>query len=310
MPPRHILVAVAWPYANGSLHLGHIGGAYLPADIFARYNRMAGNRVLMVSGSDKHGTLSRSRLTTKRTTPQAIVDKFHPEFLRYWDELGISFDLFTTTGTKNHEEVVHDFFMNLMRKAATSTRAQRSSSSIPRPGASCPTATSRGPAPTAATRRRAATSATTAAVRSTPTSLIEPRSRLTGATPEMRETSTFSFAYGGLQISCSSGSRAGKAGASTSRTSIGWLEEGLRDRAITRDLEWGVTIPVEATSGRASASTSGSRRSSATYRRQRSGRSRRRPDAWRAWWEDQRRETYYFIGKDNISFHTSSGRRC
>ena len=82
--PRHILVAVAWPYANGSLHLGHIAGAYLPADIFARYHRMAGNHVLMVSGSDQHGTPVTVRAENESTTPQAIIDQFHPEFLRYW----------------------------------------------------------------------------------------------------------------------------------------------------------------------------------------------------------------------------------
>src|SRR3954463_10315899 len=93
--PRPILVAVAWPYANGPLHLGHIAGAYLPADIFARYQRMAGNRVLMVSGSDQHGTPVTVRADKEGRTPQEVIDEFHPQFLRYWQELGISFDLFT-----------------------------------------------------------------------------------------------------------------------------------------------------------------------------------------------------------------------
>jgi methionyl-tRNA synthetase len=114
--PRPILVAVAWPYANGSLHLGHIAGAYLPADIFARYHRLAGNDVLMVSGSDQHGTPVTVRAENEGRTPQDIIDEYHPEFLRYWQELGISFDLYTTTGTKNHEEVVHEMFLNLLRK--------------------------------------------------------------------------------------------------------------------------------------------------------------------------------------------------
>jgi methionyl-tRNA synthetase len=106
--PKSVLVAVAWPYANGSLHLGHIAGAYLPADIFARYHRALGNRVLMVSGSDAHGTPITVRAEQEGVPPREIVERFHPEFLRYWDELGISFDLFTTTMTDNHREVVHD----------------------------------------------------------------------------------------------------------------------------------------------------------------------------------------------------------
>src|SRR6056300_409270 len=87
---RHVLVAVAWPYANGSLHLGHLAGAYLPADIFARYHRIRGDRVLMVSGSDGHGTPITVRAEQESTTPREVVERFHPEFLRYWDELGIS----------------------------------------------------------------------------------------------------------------------------------------------------------------------------------------------------------------------------
>src|SRR5947209_16014374 len=87
--PRRVLVAVAWPYANGSLHLGHVAGAYLPADIFARYQRIAGNDVLMVSGSDAHGTPITVRADAEGVEPQAIVDRFHAEFLEYWRALGI-----------------------------------------------------------------------------------------------------------------------------------------------------------------------------------------------------------------------------
>ena len=95
---ERILVAVAWPYANGPLHLGHLAGAYLPADIFARYHRAKGNEVLMVSGSDQHGTPITLRAEKEGVSPQEIVDKFQALFLESWDRMGISFDLFTTTG--------------------------------------------------------------------------------------------------------------------------------------------------------------------------------------------------------------------
>ena len=103
-PPlaERIFIGVAWPYANGSLHLGHLAGCYLPADIFARYHRLKGNDVLMVSGSDSHGTPITVRADQEGTTPEAVVERFHPEFLDSWDRLGISFDLFTTTHTENH----------------------------------------------------------------------------------------------------------------------------------------------------------------------------------------------------------------
>src|SRR5262249_34914539 len=99
-----ILTGVAWPYANGSLHLGQIAGAYLAPDIFARYHRMAGNEVLMVSGSDQHGTPITVRAETEGISPQEVVDRFQPEFLDSWQKLGISFDLYTSTGTENHEK--------------------------------------------------------------------------------------------------------------------------------------------------------------------------------------------------------------
>ncbi|MFP5331604.1 MAG: class I tRNA ligase family protein, partial [Acidimicrobiia bacterium] len=109
--PRHILVAVAWPYASGELHLGHLGGAYLPPDIFARYHRLRGNRVLMVSGSDTHGTPITVKAEQAGVTPAEIVDRYHPEILGYWRSLGIAFDLFTTTDTPNHHRVAQEFFL-------------------------------------------------------------------------------------------------------------------------------------------------------------------------------------------------------
>ncbi|GAJ07347.1 unnamed protein product, partial [marine sediment metagenome] len=93
---ERIFIGVAWPYANGPLHLGHIAGAYLPADIFARYHRLKGNKVLMVSGSDQHGAPITIRAEQESTTPQEVVDKYHQQFIDCWKKLGISFDLFTT----------------------------------------------------------------------------------------------------------------------------------------------------------------------------------------------------------------------
>ena len=112
--PEKIFIGVAWPYANGSLHQGQIAGAYLPPDILARYHRTKGNRVLMVSGSDQHGTPITVRAEQEKRSPQEIVDRFHKEFLDCWERLGITFDLFTTTGTENHAQVTHDMFLTLL----------------------------------------------------------------------------------------------------------------------------------------------------------------------------------------------------
>ncbi|MDP7285893.1 MAG: class I tRNA ligase family protein, partial [Dehalococcoidales bacterium] len=102
---ERIFIAVAWPYANGSLHLGQIAGAYLPPDIFARYHRTKGNEVLMVSGSDQHGTPITIKAGQEGKKPDEIAAHYHREFLESWQRFGISFDLFTTTGTANHAEV-------------------------------------------------------------------------------------------------------------------------------------------------------------------------------------------------------------
>ena len=118
-----VLVAVAWPYASGSRHLGHLAGAYLPADVFARFQRLAGNEVLMVSGSDVHGTPITVRADSEETTPSEIVDRYHKEFLDNWEKLAISWDLYTSTGTDNHSEVTHDVFMKLFEKGHIDKRS-------------------------------------------------------------------------------------------------------------------------------------------------------------------------------------------
>ena len=102
---ERIFIGVAWPYANGSLHLGHIAGCYLAADIFAKYHRMVGNEVLMVSGSDQHGTPITIRAEQESVSPQQVVDKYHSEFLNSWSRMGIDFDLFTNTTTENHKNL-------------------------------------------------------------------------------------------------------------------------------------------------------------------------------------------------------------
>ena len=113
-----IHVSVAWPYANGDLHIGHLAGAYLPADIFARYHRLKGNRVLMVSGSDSHGTPILVTADKEGSTPREVFEKYHHRFLETQKNLGISYDLFTHTDTENHHQIAQDFFSTLLEQEA------------------------------------------------------------------------------------------------------------------------------------------------------------------------------------------------
>ena len=302
--PRHILVAVGWPYANGDLHLGHIAGAYLPADIFARYHRMAGNRVLMVSGSDQHGTPVTVRADDEGVTPQEIVGRFHPRFLQLWDALGIDFDLFTTTGTANHADVVHDMFLRWQQHGYV-YRATSEQFFDPQANRFLPDRYVEGTCPHCGYERARGDQCENCGRTLDPEQLINPRSRLTGATPEIRETDHFFFKLSAFQEPLIEWLRS-RAGwrKHVQNFSVGFVEEGLHDRAITRDLDWGVSVPVEdlgagkriyvwieALIGYLSASKEWAQREG-------------EPDAWRAWWEDESAGTYYFIGKDNIPFHT------
>ena len=112
---ERIFIGVAWPYANGPLHLGHVAGCYLPADIFARYHRVRGDEVLMVSRSDQHGTPISLLAEAQKVSTQQIVDRYHAEFQETWRKLGIGFDLYTNTGTPNHEAVVHEIFTKFLK---------------------------------------------------------------------------------------------------------------------------------------------------------------------------------------------------
>jgi len=301
---RPILVAVAWPYANGPLHLGHVAGAYLPADVFARYHRMVGNRVLMVSGSDQHGTPVTVRADNEGVTPGQIVERFHPQFLELWDKLGISFDLFTTTGTANHTEVVHEMFLRLLANDYV-YRGVTQQYFDPQAGRFLPDRYVEGACPHCGYERARGDQCENCGRTLDPEQLLNPRSRISGATPEMRETEHFFFKLSAFQEPLLEWlrSRVGWRKHVLNFT-IGFVEEGLHDRAITRDLDWGVSVPVEdlgagkriyvwieALVGYLSASKEWAQASGDA-------------EAWRAWWEDPAAGTYYFIGKDNIPFHT------
>jgi methionyl-tRNA synthetase len=305
-PPRHVLVAVAWPYANGSLHLGHLAGAYLPADIFARYHRISGNRVLMVSGSDTHGTPITVRADQEGVSPAEIVDRFHPEFLRYWDELGVSFDLFTSTMTDNHTAVTHEMFRALR---ANGYLEARTTDQFYDPEAQrfLPDRYVEGTCPNCGSPDARGDQCDSCGKTLDPIDLGDPRSKLTGATPEMRPTEHYFILLSKLQDEVA----AWLEGREGWRNHVinwaqGFVKDGLHDRAITRDLAWGVPLPddaeldapndkriyvwFEAVIGYLSASKEWAQQQGD-------------PDAWKAWWEDPSAESYYFIGKDNIPFH-------
>ncbi len=301
---ERIFIGVAWPYANGPLHLGHIAGAYLPADIFARYHRSKGNEVVMVSGSDQHGTPITLKAEQEGKRPGEIADRYHRDFLNSWRQLGITFDLFTTTSTDNHARVTQDIFLTLLEKGYIykSTMLQPFCPSCQRflpdryVEGTCPYCKSTG---TRGDQCDACGQPINA------TELVDPRCRICGAIPLVRESEHFF-----LKLSAFQDRLAAWAGEqehwrpNVYNLTQRYLKEGLRDRAITRDIEWGVPVPVagfekkriyvwfEAVIGYLSATKEWAKEKA------------KDEEKWCSFWEDKQAKGYYFIGKDNIPFHT------
>lgn len=299
---ERIFIGVAWPYANGPLHLGHVAGAYLPADIFARYHRIKGNEVLMVSGSDQHGTPVTLRAEAEGKSPQEVVNRFHQGFLDSWKKLGISFDLFTATGTQNHALVVQDFFLKLLDKGYI-YKDKMSLPFCPKCVRFLPDRYVEGTCPYCGSPRARGDQCDDCGKPLNPVDLINPRCSICKSTPEIRSSEHFFLRLSAFSDRLKSWVQEQSHWRSNVLNfTLRYLTEGLRDRAITRDIEWGIPVPLpgyekkriyvwfEAVIGYLSASKEWAQ-------------SRGEDEQWRKFWEGDAK-SYYFIGKDNIVFHT------
>jgi methionyl-tRNA synthetase len=300
---KRVLVAVAWPYASGSLHLGHLGGAYLPADIFARYHRIAGNDVLMVSGSDGNGTPITVKADQEGISPREVVNKYHAEILDYWEAVGISFDLFTTTLTENHHKVTQDFFTTLLEHDYL-VKGTSEQFYDPEAERFLPDRYVEGTCPHCGYTAARGDQCDNCGRTLDATDLLFPHSRISGATPERRETEHYFFRLPAFEEPLRKWLASKTDWRKPVRNwAIGMIDEGMPDRAITRDIEWGVDVPTgdlgpgkriyvwfDAVIGYLSAAIEW-----ASYTDD--------PDAWKLWWKDPEAESYYFVGKDNIPFH-------
>jgi methionyl-tRNA synthetase len=298
----NILVAVAWPYANGSLHLGHIAGAYLPADIFARYHRLIGNKVVMVSGSDQHGAPITLRAEQEKVSPQKIVSKYHSEFLDCWQKLGISFDLFTNTGTTNHTQVVHEVFLKLLEHDYL-YKAIMAQAYCPQCKRFMPDRYIEGTCPYCNFADARGDQCDECGRTLNPADLINIRCRVCSTTPRFENSEHFFLRLSAFEDRLKSWvNEQNHWRQNVLNFTKGILEGGLKDRAITRDLDWGVTVPqpgfenkriyvwFEAVIGYLSATKEWASLQGSS-------------EAWQSFWKDGAK-SYYFIGKDNIPFHT------
>jgi len=298
-----IYIGVAWPYANGSLHLGHIAGCYLPADIFARYSRMKGKDVLMVSGSDEHGTPITITAEKEKTTPQAIVDRYNKEHTENMKQLGISFDLFTRTTTKNHEEVVRDIFLTLYKKKYIHKKSV-DAFHCPKCARFLPDRYIEGKCPYCGDEKARGDQCDECGKLLDPQELLNVKCKICGSTPELRSSEHLFFALSKFESKLLNWLKDKKYWkASVLKFTQNWLENGLNDRAITRDMTWGIKVPVDgfddkriyvwfdAVIGYLSASKEWSQKKG-------------EPNKWKEWWNDKKVKHYYFLAKDNIPFHT------
>jgi len=303
---ERIFIGVAWPYADGPLHLGHIAGAYLPADIFARYHRTRGSQVLMVSGSDQHGTPITLKAEQEGKQPGEIADEYHRQFLESWGKMGISFDLFTRTGTDNHASVARDIFLRLQDEGYI----YRDTVSQPY----CPQCrrylTDRyveGTCPHCNSETARGDQCDDCGKPMNPAELKGPRCRICGASPQFKDSEHFFLQLSSFQEKLSDWvkeqSKKAHWRANVTNLTKRYLKEGLKDRAITRDIDWGVPVPVEGYEGKRFYVWFDAvigYLSAAKEWAQASG----DDEAWRPFWENGEAKSYYFLGKDNIPFHT------
>jgi methionyl-tRNA synthetase len=300
---ERIFIGVAWPYADGPLHLGHIAGAYLPADIFARYHRAKGDEVLMVSGSDQHGTPITIKAEQEGKKPGEITDEYHQRFLESWQQIGISFDLFTRTGTKNHAEVSHDIFLTLLDKGYI-YKATVSQPFCPQCRRYLTDRYVEGTCPYCSSASARGDQCDECGKPLSPAEMVDPRCRICGTTPQFKDSEHFFFRLSDFQDKLSAwASQQGQWRPNVFNLTRRYLKEGLRDRAITRDIDWGVSVPLdgfggkrlyvwfEAVIGYLSATKEWAKSSGDG-------------EKWRPFWQDNKAKNYYFIGKDNIPFHT------
>ncbi|MDR1768804.1 MAG: methionine--tRNA ligase [Propionibacteriaceae bacterium] len=300
-----ILTAVAWPYANGPRHIGHVSGFGVPSDVFARYMRMAGNDVLMVSGTDEHGTPISVQADKEGVTARQLADKYNRVIVEDLAGLGLSYDLFTRTTTLNHYQVTQDIFTALYNNGYVVPQAQLSAIS-PSTGRTLPDRYIEGTCPICGYDSARGDQCDNCGNQLDPVDLIDPRSKINGESPKFVESEQFFLDLPAIAGALGHWLETRKDWRPNVIKFSANLLEDLRPRAITRDLDWGVPIPLDgwrdqgmkriyvwfdAVIGYLSASVEWARRSG-------------QPDAWQRWWTDPSALAYYFMGKDNIVFHS------
>ncbi len=300
-----ILSAVAWPYANGPRHIGHVAGFGVPSDVFSRYMRMAGHQVLMVSGTDEHGTPILVEAEKQGLTPQQLADRFNRIIVEDLTSLGLSYDLFTRTTTRNHYAVVQEMFRTVHRNGYMIERTTLGAIS-PSTGRTLPDRYIEGTCPICGYDGARGDQCDNCGNQLDAIDLINPHSRINGEKPQFVESSHFFLDLPAFVDALGDWLRTRTEWRpNVLKFSLNLLDD-VRPRAMTRDIDWGIPVPLpgweenpgkrlyvwfDAVIGYLSASIEWARRTGD-------------PESWRGWWTDPSAQSAYFMGKDNITFHS------
>ncbi len=307
--PERIFIGVAWPYANGPLHLGHIAGAYLPADIFARYHRIKGNEVIMVSGSDTHGAPITLQADKEGVSPKELFERYHRLYLQVWQQFGISFDLYTHTDTENHHRISQKVFSGLKERGylIKQKQLQMYSEASQR---FLPDRYVIGTCPHCGYERARGDQCERCGALLEPTQLLNPKTLLDGKTPVLRETEHLFLNLPAFEERLKEYVAAHEPvwRPNVYRFTRNYLERGLHARPITRDLDWGIPVPMEGFEGKVIyvwfEAVIGYLSATVEWAQLQRDEGRGTGDEWKAFWYNPSTRSYYFIGKDNIPFHT------
>ncbi|GJQ62450.1 MAG: methionine--tRNA ligase [Melioribacteraceae bacterium] len=301
-----ILVTSALPYANGPIHLGHLSGAYLPADIFVRYHRSKGTDVIYVCGSDEHGVPITITADKEKITPKEVIDRFHNANIEAFEKFGMSFDIYSRTSHPTHHETAKEFFKNFYDRGLLNEKKSMQFFD-PKANMFLPDRYVEGTCPKCGNEEARSDECENCGALYDPSELKNPKSKISGETPELRETSHWYFPLGKFQEELEKYVDASNKKYNWKENVLqycyGWFKDGLKDRAVTRDLDWGVEVPLEgvdhkvlyvwfeAVLGYISAAKE-------------LGKEHGTPELWKKYWQGGDTRYVAFIGKDNVVFHT------
>lgn len=305
MAKEKILVTSALPYANGPIHLGHLSGAYLPADIYVRYKRLNGDDVIYICGSDEHGVPITISADKEKVSPQVIIDRYHEANKKAFVRFGMSFDNYSRTSLPIHHETAKEFFLEFYNRGLF---VERKSLQFYDDKANMflPDRYVEGTCPKCGNEEARSDECENCGSLYDPAELKNPKSKISGGTPTLKETSHYYFPLGKYQPALEKYVNEMNVKYGWKENVVqycrGWFKDGLKDRAITRDLDWGIKVPVDGAAGKviyvwfeAVLGYISSTKELSNIKND--------PDLWKKYWQDPKTKYIAFIGKDNVVFH-------